>query len=129
MRRPFMIVSELNGKVMDIRGGSSAPKTEVIMWQRKYDRSPNQLWYMDEMGYLKSMLNDFAPHSKRQGDQIRMKPYKGKPCQQWRIEGNRIVNRSNECMDIQGSANHDAANVISWHYKGSPNQHWRMEYV
>jgi len=126
-----MIVSEMHGKVLDINGGNAASGAEVIVWPRKHDRSPNQLWYVDEQGCLRSMLNDFAPEVKGRGEKAKMKPYSGKPQHQWRIEGNRIVNRNNpsECLDIERGEMRDAANVISWNYKGSSNQHWRIEYV
>jgi len=126
-----MIVSELNGKVLDIKGGSNASGAEVIMWPRKHDRSPNQLWYIDESGCIRSTLNDFAPEAKGQGQRVQMKPYSGKPHQQWRIEGNRIVNRinPNDCLDIERAESRDGVNVIQWNYKGSSNQHWRIEYV
>jgi len=131
MKRPFMIVSEMNGLVLDIRGASNMRGTEVIMWHRKFDRSPNPLWFVDEMGCIRSMLHDFAPECRGQGDRLRMEPYRGDPRQQWRIEGNRIINRvyPMECLDIERAEMREEAAVISWPYKGSINQHWRIEYV
>jgi len=131
MKRPFMIVSEMHGKVLDIRGGSTMPGTEVIIWPRKFDRSANQLWYTDEMGCIRSMLHDFVPECRGQGDRFRMVPYNGDPRQQWRIEGNRIVNRvyPMECLDIERAEMRDEAALIAWTYKASINQHWRIEYV
>jgi len=126
-----MIVSELHGKVMDIKGGSNSAGAEVIVWPRKHDKSPNQLWYTDEMGCVRSMLNDFAPECRGKGDKVKMHPYNGQPHQQWRIEGNKVVNRANpsECLDIERADTKDGAHVISYPYKKGSNQHWRIEYV
>jgi hypothetical protein len=130
-RRPFYIISEMHGKVLDIRGGNRFPGAEVIMWWNKRDRSPNQLWFCDELGCIRSMLNDFAPECRGQGDRLHMEPYRGDPRQQWRFEGNRIVNRvyPQECLDIERAEVRDDAQVIAWPYKASINQHWRVEYV
>jgi hypothetical protein len=121
----------MNGKVLDINGGNPMPGGDVIMFNRKMDRSPNQLWFLDETGCLRSMLNDFAPEARGQGDHLQMQPYRGDPRQQWRLEGNRIVNRMYpmECFDIERAEMRDGALVIAWPYKGSRNQHWRIDYV
>jgi len=130
-RRPFIISSMMNGKVLDIQGGHPHPGTPVIMFFRKMEYSANQLWYQDEMGHIRSCLNEFAPECRAQGERIRMEPYRGDPRQQWIIQGNRIVNRvyPGECFDVERAAMHDGANVIAWPYKGSVNQHWRIDYV
>jgi len=130
-KRPFMIVSELNGKVLDISGGHARAGTEVITWGRKMDKSPNQQWYADHDGVIRSCLNDFALECGAQGDKFKMQPWRGDPRQQWVFQGNKIVNRvlNIECMDIERAANKDGANVIAWKYKGSANQHWRIDYV
>lgn len=55
-----MIKSEMNGKVLDIEGGSDAPGTDVIMWHPKDELSDNQLWYEDRKGNIRSKLHDFC---------------------------------------------------------------------
>jgi len=130
-RRPFQIVSELNGKAVDIRGGKGFAGAEVIMWPRKMDRSANQLWYVDQTGCIRSMLNDFALECTAQGAHFHMQPYNGLPRQQWIWQGNRIINRAfpGECLDIERGELRDEAKLVAWAYKGSPNQHWRMQFI
>jgi len=130
-RRQFQIVSELNGKAVDINGGRRDAGTELIMWGRKNDKSPNQLWYTEGDGTIRSALNDFALEAGAQGQQFRMTPWRGDPRQQWIIQGNKIVNRilQIECMDIERAENKDGAHLIAWKYNGGKNQHWRIEYV
>jgi len=127
----FYIVSELNSKVLDIRGGSSSPGTQVIMWPRKHDRSPNQLWYNDEQGCIRSSLNDYALEARSQGDGAVMQPFRNDPRQQWMFQGNRIVNRynQNEVLDIERADSKDGARIISWGTNNGRNQQWRMEYA
>jgi len=127
----FRIVSDLNGKVLDIHGANSRPGTHVCMFYRKMEYAANQLWYLDETGCIRSMLNEFAPECRAQGEKVRMEPYRGDPRQQWIFQGNRIVNRMypGECFDIERAEVRDEANVIAWPYKGSLNQHWRIEYA
>jgi len=127
----FMLLSELNGMSLDINGGNRNPGAQIIVWPCKRDRSPNQLWYMDPTGCLRSALNDYAPQSNGQGDKFTMQPFNGSPQQQWTLQGNRIVNRMNQsmCMDIEGGKNQQGVSLISWPYKSSANQHWRIEYV
>ena len=57
-------------------------------------------------------------------------PYIGEPRQQWRLEGNRIVNRvfPVECLGLRKHLRlKDDADVIMSAYEGKPFQHWRME--
>jgi hypothetical protein len=130
-RRAFHIVSDLNGKVLDVAGGQSMPGTPVIMFRRKLEYSPNQLWYLDETGCIRSMLNEFSLECRAQGERVQISAYRNDPRQQWVFEGNRIVNRMYpmECLDVERAGMMDEANVIAWPYGGRANQHWRMEYV
>jgi hypothetical protein len=127
----FYIISELNGYAVDINGANRSAGANVIVWTCKRDKSPNQLWYLDPTGNLRSALNEFAPQSNGQGDKFTMQTFNASSQQQWTIQGNKIVNKGNPslCLDIEGGKNEQGVNLISWPYKGSANQHWRIEYV
>ena len=56
----FYIVSDMNGKVLDIEGGGSRVGGNVIMYQKNSPPSANQLWYFTDDGTIRSALNDFA---------------------------------------------------------------------
>lgn len=127
-RQNFFIVSEMNSKVLDISGGSSASGAKVILWPKKYPQSTNQLWYFDQQGVLHSALNDMVIDT-RGGKAAKMQPNQFQPQQQWTVVGNRIVSKRGECFDIEGGQNKDGASVIAFGYKGSSNQHWRLEFV
>jgi len=130
-RRPFLIISEMNGMVLDVSGGQSHPGAPVIMFRRKVEYSPNQLWYLDDMQCIRSCLNEFALECSAQGDKVRLQPFRGEARQQWIFQGRAIVNRMfpGECPDIERAENREQAGIIAWPYKGSANQHWRVDYV
>lgn len=125
-RRCFHIIAEWNGEVLDISHDDARPGAPVITWQRKMARCPNQLWFCDQTGVIRSALNDFALEA-RALESFRMMPYTGQPDQQWIFAGNRIVNRvrPTECLtDREGERPCHAKG-----YKGKPRQHWRVEMV
>jgi len=128
-----MIISELNGKVLDIKHAANNAGADVIMFRAKSGggQKDNQLWYTDDSGVIRSILNDFALEAKGKGDKFEMEPFNGMPRQQWIIDGNKIINRvhRNECMDIKNNDGSDGATVCCWDYKGSANQHWRIDHV
>ena len=125
-RRCFHIIAEWNGEVLDISHDDPRPGAPVITWRRKMERCPNQLWFCDPTGVIRSAMNEFALEA-RELEGFRMMPYTGQPDQQWIFAGNRIVNRvrPHECLtDREGERPCHAKG-----YKGKPRQHWRVEMV
>ena len=57
--REFYIVSEHSGKVLDISRGSMEPGAEVCVWSKHPVPAKNQLWHLDQRGFIRSALNDF----------------------------------------------------------------------
>jgi len=129
-RREFFIVSELNHKVIDIKGEHTGVGAHVIMYQKKHCHDArNQLWYLDPAGFIRSALNDMTFHSNGTGHHITMQLALPELHSQWRIEGNRIVNGLGECLDIKGNDHSDGAHLCAYSYHGQRNQHWLIEYV
>ena len=56
----FMIVSKMNGKVLDIKKCKTTPGTKIIMYDRKFDNNANQLWYIDSKGFIKSFVGQMT---------------------------------------------------------------------
>jgi len=128
-RREFFIVSLLNNQVVDIQGGNARAGTHVIMYRKKSSPAKNQLWYLDPSGHLRSALNDMAFHSHGNGHDVTMQMASMDPRAQWRVEGDRIVNGTGECLDIKGNNNSEGAHLCSYHPNGQRNQQWRLDYV
>lgn len=128
-RRLFRIVSELNGKVLDVKGGVGNPGDDIVIWSKNAAVSKNQQWYSDPQGFIRSALNDYAIDGGT-GKKIQVQPFTNSPNQQWVFEGKKIVNRANgECLDIWGEKEADGSTVGSYRWKDSRNQHWKQEYV
>jgi len=128
-RREFLIVSELNGKVVDIKGAHAAAGAEVLTYHKKSPPAKNQLWYLDPQGFIRSALNEMVFHNATKGHGLKTENSTGDPRSQWRPEGNKIVNMAGECLDIRGASNSDGAEVCAYDYKNQKNQHWMLEYV
>lgn len=131
-RRYFRIVSALNQKVLDIKGGKAEIGAKLIMWTKNEPVSTNQLWYTDFTGCIYSALNGFAMHAKETGKSLKMVPRTKDPNQFWTLADNgKIWNEggTGECMDIDKGCKENGAKVISYHYSGSPNQQWHFEYI
>jgi len=119
----------MNGKVLDIRGANPSAGADLLSYHKKSPPAKNQLWYIDQQGIIRSALNEMVFHSNNKGQTLKMTHYTGDPRSQWRVEGNKILNRANECLDIKGASNSDGAEICAYDYKQSKNQHWRLEYV
>lgn len=128
-RQNYVIVSEMNGKVLDVEGGNTNPGAHVIVWDRHVPPTKNQTFYTDPQGFLRSALNDFALDGAG-GQQVSLQPFNGGANQQWVIEGNTVRNRSNgEVLDISGGSQHNGAKVLSYRQGTGNNQRWRFDRV
>jgi len=128
-KRLFHIASDLNGKVLDIKDGSTAPGAQVVMWYKHRQNANNQLWYTDAQGHILSELNDFSFFSQSSKDKITMKPHSPDPNRLWTLEGQQIQNGAGLCLDIWEGVLLDGADVIGFKCKGSINQRWKLQYV
>lgn len=47
-------------QVLDIQGADPKPGAKVIIYGNKGDLADNQLWYEDQIGIIRSKMNDFV---------------------------------------------------------------------
>jgi len=128
-KREFYIVSELNGKVLDIQGENASVGAHVIMYDKNREKKPNQLWYLDNLGLIRSSLSDLAISNKVKGERLSTAMPSADPRTQWFVQGDQLMNRGGEHMDIAGEDKSNGAKVISFDSNGKVNQKWRVEYV
>jgi len=126
--RQFYIVSELNGKVVDIEAGKTEPGAKILMWEKHSPPKKNQLWYLDGQGCIRSALNDLAFTNTTNAVLKTVAPG-GDPRSQWSFTGNKVISRSGEVLDISRASKDNGAEVISYTSKDTPNQHWRQEFI
>jgi len=129
VRRQFHIVSEMNGRVLDISGAKKDPGAKLVMWDKKAPDAPNQLWYIDTYGYMRSVLNDMTFNNDKKGEVLKMQIATGDPRNQWTFHGRKVGNRAGECLDIKKEDKDNGADVCSFEYKDTENQHWIQQYV
>jgi hypothetical protein len=129
--RRFYLKSELNGKVLDIEGGSSAAGTKVCMWdQKKGNEAINQLWFEDKQGIIRSAMNEFAIDGS--ANELCIQPADpNNPKRGWIINGAFICLLSNKdiVLDILQERKESGAHVGSFKQHGKPNQKWKIEYI
>jgi hypothetical protein len=127
--RRFQIVSELAGKVLDVEAAKTTAGAKILMWDKKTPATPNQLWYLDQQGFIRSALNDMVFSNGGNAQVLKTEPASGNPRSQWTLEGRKIASRAGEALDITRANKDNGAEVISYSYKDQANQHWRFEYV
>jgi len=127
--RQFYMVAELNGKVIDVEAGKAEAGARLLMWDKHSPPKKNQLWYTDSHGYIRSCLNDMAFTNTASTQVLKTQMPSGDPRSQWMFQGNKVINRASECLDISRGHKDNGAEVISFQFKDSPNQHFRQEFV
>jgi len=130
VRREFYIESALNGKVLDLDGANPGAGTKVVMWAKKSPIVKNQLWYVDQQGYVRSALNDMVFSNQAVAEALKTAPIDATdPRRLWKIAGAAVMSGKGECLDVSRNNKNDGAEVISYKYKSSVNQHWKIGYV
>lgn len=128
-KKEFYIASELNSKVLDIAEGKKEPGTKIVMWEKHPGNKPNQLWYLDAQGNIRSSLNDLAISNAGKGKHIQTAQASGDPRSQFKFQGNKVINGHGEVLDISGENKKDGAEVITYDSNNGKNQQWRQEFV
>jgi len=131
-RRPFYIMNEGNGHVLEIHGGMGRAGNHIVAGVRRPGRVEHQLWHADPQGIIHSMISDFVLDCKEHGNKVLVQvKTPGDRNQMWFLDGNRISNRDhpNKCIQIRAGDNRDGADVVLHHYDRNPCQHWRFDFV
>jgi len=127
----FYIRSCLNGKVLDIKGSSSDPGTEVCMWDEH--GGDNQLWYRDpEKGVIRSKLNDMCLEVQMSSNRLVIMDYDTRNAfnQTFNIGEERIQHSHfrERVFDIVGNNDDNGAEVCTWEWHGGDNQRWSFDH-
>jgi len=121
-------VSEKNNMVVDIQGDSNRSGAKILMYKKKSSAANNQLWYLDDSGCIRSVLNNMTFSSSGKGEDLKMTEQGGERGQ-WRPEPPTIKNGVGEVLDIRGDHNSEGSDLCAYEYKNQKNQHWRLDYV
>jgi len=127
----FYIRSQLSDKVLDIRGSSSDPGTEVCLWDEH--GGDNQLWYVDHVkGVIRSKLHDMCLEIQMSNNRLIINDYdEVNPFNQvWCLGEERIQHRHfrDRVFDVVGSNDDNGAEVCTWEWHEGDNQKWTFDY-
>jgi len=125
----FYIVSEMNGRVLDIKGGNKSAGTHLLVYDKDPGKAANQLWHLDSQGNIRSDMNEMTFAADKDGHVLKTKFADNSIESQWKFHGNQIVNGAGKNLDIIKGDKSNGAEVTAYHYNGAVNQHWRQEFV
>jgi len=131
-RKYFLLINEANCQLLEVQNGSARPGAKLVIDKKKHDKPPQQRWYCDESGVIRSGVNEYALESKDGGDKVCLMPYSGDARQQWILKDNRIINKllASDCVALKKRLFlSDDADVIVTRYEGKAYQHWRVEFI
>ncbi|KAI9261167.1 ricin B lectin domain-containing protein [Sporodiniella umbellata] len=135
----FFIESQLNGRVLDVAGGSNDNSAEIVTWTKKDSDNENQLWvYRD--GYFANVKSgkvlDIKGNKVENNSHIIQ--YEAQEVseehknQTWTIDQQGAIHTfANDrfVLDIKGAEDKDGAHVILYerkHGSVASNQQWRL---
>ena len=132
---PVYIRTLLDGFVMDVHGGNTNPGTDVIVYPQNNPASSNQLWTIDNQGYIvsqsSSLVLDFEGDSTAPGTHMVMEARDPNAVRQrWTVTSDgHIVNQENGLvLDVFAGRTDPATSVIAYsqNVPASTNQLWAV---
>ncbi|CAO3659033.1 unnamed protein product [Rhizopus stolonifer] len=135
----FFIESKLNGRVLDVAGGSNDNSAKIVTWSKKNSDNENQLWvYRD--GYFANVKSGKVLDIKgnKVENDAHIIQYEAEQVsddhknQTWTIDNNGFIHtfaNTDFVLDIKGDEDKDGAPVILYEKKqGSvaSNQQWKL---
>eukprot|EP01111_Echinosteliopsis_oligospora_P002929 TRINITY_DN1474_c0_g1_i1.p1 TRINITY_DN1474_c0_g1~~TRINITY_DN1474_c0_g1_i1.p1 ORF type:complete len:342 (-),score=69.86 TRINITY_DN1474_c0_g1_i1:97-1122(-) len=134
--QPVYIVSAHNGLVLDVQGGSTAPNSKVILWQRG---GANQLWRYTPDEYIENVASGLVLDIQgggRPGARLIIhprKPHHEAANQRWRYDPSAqmfISHDNGVVLDVQGGTKTAGDYLCVWDRKShheAANQRWTMQ--
>jgi hypothetical protein len=148
-RIQYRIVSDLAGKVLDVKGGPTAVGNGVRIQLYEWLGGQNQIWFIESQpdgtyvirSSSSSLVLDVqgGPGANSNGDRIQQFQFQGTPNQKWRIEPEdprnskssyKIISvQSNKVLDAEGGthATQNGTELQQWDWNDTSNQRWFIE--
>lgn len=117
----------LGDKCLDVRGGSSANGTSIIMWS--CHQGANQSWRFAGRAIigLGGKCLDVQGNSSADGTPVILWSCHGGANQQWRFHSDGTVRGlGGKCLDVRQASTANGAQLIIWPCHGQGNQLWRI---
>jgi hypothetical protein len=121
-------VRGVNGKCLDVDGGSTADGTRVQLWT--CNGSGAQRWTVAADGSLQALGKclDVAGGGSADGTRVQVWTCNGTGAQKWAAESGGAVRnpQSGKCLDASGGTWNDGTPVHLWTCHAGPNQKWTL---
>ncbi|MFF3341917.1 PQQ-dependent sugar dehydrogenase [Streptomyces flavidovirens] len=121
-------VKGVNGKCLDVAGGSSADGTQTQLWT--CNGSAAQQWTVSGDGTLRAMGKclDISGGGSADGTKIQLWTCNGTGAQQWASQADGTVRnpQSGKCLDAEGGTWNDGTRTHLWSCHTGPNQKWTL---
>jgi len=122
------VVSQLNGKCLDVPGGRYEPGTPVVMWT--CHGGANQRWQLVG-GTLRTQGDqclDVTWGATANGTPVQIATCSGNPAQRWVLTaaGDLVNPQSDRCLDIVDLNAANDARLQIWQCAGTANQKWSL---
>lgn len=122
------VVSDLNGKCLDVPAWSFSPGVRVVMWA--CDGESKQRWQVvgRTLRTQNDLCLDVAGAGTANGTPVQIARCNGNAAQDWVLGADRTLRNpvSGRCLDIDGWRAGDGAQLIVWDCHGGANQRWRL---
>jgi len=121
------LVSSLNGKCLDVTGGSTANGNLPQLWT--CSGGPNQTWTLADNGSVQGLGKclDVANNSTANGAAVHLWDcYDSVASQKWTLSsaGDLVNTASGKCVDVKDKNTADGAKLQLWSCTGTANQKW-----
>ena len=126
-----MIRNPTSGKVLDIKDGSSANNTSVVLNDLKKE-SPSQRWVISSDGLITNPATgkvlEIVGASSASGAKIVIRDKDGSVYQKWSLQPDGTIKNpsSGKVLDIENSYYNNGVGIILWDAKATPNQKWEI---
>jgi len=125
----FKIRNRLNGRCLDVNGGSSEPGSRAVLFS--CHQGHHQQWYVDSAGRLKNRLSNLCLTVSEGGTHLEINSSTGKDSQVWNVDSvGRVTSKSNgRFMTFDENSKDEIVPVYLWTSYQSPAQRWYFEKV
>ncbi|MFJ8648601.1 ThuA domain-containing protein [Streptomyces sp. NPDC093546] len=121
-------VKGVNGKCLDVAGGSSADGTQAQLWS--CNGSAGQKWTLPGDGTVRALSKclDVSGGGSADGTKIQLWTCNGTGAQKWqaRADGTVLNAQSGKCLDAEGATWNDGTRVHLWTCHTGANQKWTL---
>ncbi|KAL0082265.1 ricin B lectin domain-containing protein [Phycomyces blakesleeanus] len=138
-RGPFFIVSQLNGKVIDVAGGSEKDGAHIVVWEKKDEDNANQLFEYRRgffinlnSGKVLDVKGGRIKHDTHIIQYSQKDTQEDSANQSWLIDHEGYIHTAADptlVLDIRGASEKDGAEVILYEKQEgeeASNQRWDL---